>query len=237
MIKVLDRMTFNGKSWTGPNRIRWALTALVLALWLAASALFSPPRASEEDPLEGIADRLKAMTPPEQLTHLRSYLADGLDDARIHFFMGNAFYALEQYDSAITEYESAIEMDEDYSKAIVNMGIAYDTKGDHNNARQAYQRALELNPKDVLAYCHLGFSYQNRGDLAKAIKYYDKALAIDPNSAQAHYNLGLAFATAKIFNEALVEWNKVIELDKDGDLGRVASENVELIKTYMELGN
>ena len=59
--------------------------------------------------------------------------------------------------------------------------------------------------------------------------------SIDPECAQAHYNLGLAFADAKIFGEALLEWKKVVEIDGDGDLGRTAAENVELIQTYMEL--
>ena len=65
---------------------------------------------------------------------------------------------------------------------------------------------------------------------------YRKALKIDPNSAQARYNLGLAFANFKLFKEALVEWQKVVELDPEGELGKLAAENVELIKTYVELG-
>ena len=63
----------------------------------------------------------------------------------------------------------------------------------------------------------------------------DEGKKVNPNSAQARYNLGLAFAETRIFNEALIEWNKVIEIDPDGPLGKIAAENVELIKTYMEL--
>lgn len=202
-----------------------------------ALAAVVPSRAGSDDPLSGLSDEIKGLTPQQQISHLRELLDDGVEDARVYFFLGNAFYAVEQYDSAIAQYQTAVDLDKNYSKAVVNMGIALDTKGSRREARAAYERAIEINPEDVLAYCHLGFNYQSTGQTAKAIGYYDKALAIDPNSAQAHYNLGLAFASAKIFQEALVEWNKVIELDKDGDLGRVAAENVELIKTYMELGN
>jgi tetratricopeptide (TPR) repeat protein len=115
------------------------------------------------------------------------------------------------------------------------MGIALDTKGQFSRARWAYQRALDINPEDVLAYCHLGFNYYSRGRHAEAMENYRKALEIDPNNAQAHYNLGLAFANNKIFKEALVEWQKVVELDPGGDLGKLAAENVELIKTSIDM--
>ncbi len=189
------------------------------------------------DPVEGLAGKLKQMSPDDQIVLLNGMLKDGIEDARLHFFLGNALFSSQQLKQAITEYETALSLKSDYPKAYVNMGITYDTMRNRLAARKAYNQAIELNPDDVLAYCHLGFNYQSAGQPDQAMTYYKKALSIDPNSAQAHYNLGLAFAEAKIFNEALVEWNKVIKLDPEGQLGKTAAENVELIKTYMELGS
>jgi tetratricopeptide (TPR) repeat protein len=212
---------------------RTGFVVLVAVLMLSAVVV---PMVSASDPLEGLAEKLKDKTPEEQIVLLNGMVEEGTDDAQLHFFLGNAYFALSKYDEAIAEFEIAVKLKEDYSKAWVNMGIVQDTKHNRRAARDAYNRAIELNPEDVLAYCHLGFSFQSAGENEKAMEYYQKALSIDPNSAQAHYNLGLAFAEARIFNEALVEWNKVIELDPDGQLGKIAAENVELIKTYMELG-
>jgi tetratricopeptide (TPR) repeat protein len=210
-----------------------------LAALVLVACLTPGPRAgvAAKDPLADLGDRLKDMTPAGQISYLDSLLKKGTDDARIHFFKGNAFFSTEQYDSSIAEFRRAVEMDEDYSKAYVNLGIVYDQTGKRQNARSAYGQAIRVNPDDVLAYCHLGYNYYSSGDHARAMEYYTKALEIDPNSAQAHYNLGLAFAEAKIFKEALVEWRRVIELDPDGQLGKMAAENVKLIETYMELGN
>jgi tetratricopeptide (TPR) repeat protein len=205
----------------------------ILILFLTVVLLASPAMA--EDPLSDLADRMEKLTPQEQITQLQEYIDSGINDARVHFFLGNAYFAIEQYDSAVVQYATAIEIDEKYAKAYVNMGTAYDTKGDFRRARDAYEKALAINPNDVLAYCHLGFNYYSNHEPDRAMELYAKALEIDPNSAQAHYNLGLAFANAKIFKEALLEWNKVIELDPDGQLGKIAAENVDLIETYMEL--
>jgi superkiller protein 3 len=102
------------------------------------------------------------------------------------------------------------------------------------DARGALQKAIEVNPNDVLAYCHLGYLEQSFGDYGAAMENYRRALAIDPNSVQAHYNLGLAFADSKVFKEALVEWEKVVALDPDGELGKMAAENVRLLRQYVE---
>jgi tetratricopeptide (TPR) repeat protein len=212
---------------------RWGAAAVWIVLLFAVV-----PRAQavEKDPLSDLHERLDGMAPRKQIAYLDSLLGQGRDDARIHFFKGNAYYAVEQNDSAIVEFKRAVEIDEDYAKAYVNLGIVLDQARKTNEARAAYQRAIRINPEDVLAYCHLGFSYYASGKHAEAIRLYDKALEIDPNSAQAHYNLGLAFANAKIFKEAVLEWRKVAELDPGGTLGKMAAENVELIQQYMELG-
>jgi tetratricopeptide (TPR) repeat protein len=210
----------------------------ISAVLIAALFVVTPPAdASEKDSLTGLPDRLEGMAPQEQIAYLDSLLKQGIEDARIHFFKGNAYFSVEQNDSAIAEYNRAVAMDEDYAKAFVNLGIVYDHTRKHNDARMAYARALLINPEDVLAYCHMGYNYYVAGKHAQAMEYYGKALEIDPNSAQAHYNLGLAFANAKIFKEALLEWQTVAELDPDGTLGKMAAENVELIRKYMELGN
>ena len=217
-----------------PAGPRWpaAVAVMVAALFAALPR----PQAGEADPLAELPGRLEGMAPLEQIAYLDSCLESGLEDARIHFFLGNAYFAAEQPDSAIAQYHHAVKLDEDYAKAFVNLGIVYDSKRRRHLARNAYLSAIQINPNDVLAYCHLGYNYYVSGEHDTAMDHYSQALDIDPNSAQARYNLGLAFANAKIFKEALVEWRRVVELDPDGSLGKMASENVDLILKYMELG-
>jgi len=187
------------------------------------------------------------MPPEDQLDYLRKLDQEKPDDATIAFHFGNAYYeiggsypvedhdvAVAYYDSAVTAYRRAVAIDSTYSKAYVNMGLAYDAMGKRADARGALRKAIEVNPNDVLAYCHLGHLEQSFGDYGEAMTNYRRALAIDPNSAQAHYNLGLAFADTKVFKEALVEWEKVVALDPDGELGKMAAENVRLLRQYLE---
>jgi len=205
---------------------------VLLGLVALVSSAVTPAGASDDS--SALAERLRTMKPAEQLELLRGMEAGGQADAEVYFRMGNAFYSMEALDSAIVYYGEAIKADSTYVKAWVNLGLAYDGSHEVSAAQRAFEEALAIAPDDVLALCHLGFTYFNRGRVEQAIDYYMQALRIDPESAQAHYNLGLAFADAHIFQEALREWEKVMELD-DGQLGKTAAENVNLIHTYMEL--
>jgi tetratricopeptide (TPR) repeat protein len=197
-------------------------------------------------PQASLADRLQAMPPRAQLDTLRVLAAAHPDDATLAFHAGNAWYQLAgEYladhaaegnaylDSATTAYLRATMMDPDYSRAYVNMGLAYDAGRKSNEARAAFKRAIEINPDDVLAYCHLGFLEYTAGNQSEAMALYERALQVNPRSAQAHYNLGLAFAEARIFREALLEWEQVVEIDPQSELGRTAAENVRIIREYL----
>jgi tetratricopeptide (TPR) repeat protein len=216
-----------------PARVM-VLAAAMASLW-ACSAQQRGGAGGRVAPGDDLIGQIESMAPEAQLSYLRDLEEKGRHDAVLYFHMGNSYYGLEQLDSAIVYYGDAIAADSSFTKAWVNMGLAYDGQKQSEASRRAFEEALKVNPNDVLALCHLGFNYFTHGQADKAMTYYAKALSVDPNSAQAHYNLGLAFADAKLFGEALIEWQKVIEVDPDGELGKTAAENVQLIKTYMEL--
>ncbi len=220
-----------------------ALGAVLLAV--AACGRNASPREPVAAP--SLADRLEAMSPEAQLDTLQILTAAAPDNAELAFHTGNAWYtraltlpvergveSSAYLDSAVVAYERATLLDPDYSRAYVNMGLAYDAGRKGPEARVAFRKAIEINPNDVLAYCHLGFLEYTAGKHSDAMKLYERALAIDPQSTQAHYNLGLAFAEARIFREALREWERVAELDPDGELGKTAADNARIIRQYLE---
>jgi tetratricopeptide (TPR) repeat protein len=220
---------------TDMNRLLTRCAAVVCVLALSASVSGIAACRAGDAPESELAKRLDTQSPEDQLSLLRGLVAEGKYDADVYFYIGNSYFSLEHFDSAVVAYGQAIGQDSSYVKAWVNMGLAYDGQKQGQASRRAFEEALKVDPADVLALCHLGFSYFSKGDTDEAIRQYLKALEIDPNSAQGHYNLGLAFADTKVFREALVEWKMVVKLDPDGELGKAAAENVELIQTYMEL--
>src|SRR5271168_1010934 len=68
-----------------------------------------------------------------------------------HVDLGNSLYAQKQYDAAIEEYKKALEADPNNADVLVNIGSAYQAKGDLQNAATAYQGALNKNKGNTAA--------------------------------------------------------------------------------------
>lgn len=219
------------------RRVSVLLMVLIAALLGAAVSVSTVYPAGARSKPDDVKNRLDGLSGEEKVSYLRELRDDGAWDATLSFYLGNAYLGLDLPDSAAVYYEEAVVLDSTYAKAYVNLGIAFDRVNRFDRARESFQRALEINPEDVLAYCHLGHYYHVRGEIGEAVSYYKRALEIDPNSAQAHYNLGLAFADSRLFAEAVREWERVVALSPESEMGTTAAENVELIKTYMKMGD
>ncbi len=112
-------------------------------------------------------------------------------------------------------YKRALELKPRYAAAHVNLGAAYDKKGEINEAFREFFRARSINPKLVEAYIGLGVCIAKvgtRDDLELAIHFFKKALEIKPNLAEAHLNLAIVYNLKGDSNSALLHCKKLEEL-------------------------
>jgi cytochrome c-type biogenesis protein CcmH/NrfG len=65
------------------------------------------------------------------------------------------------------------------------------------------------------------------------MELYRKALSVQSEAPHALYSMGVAFADAGLFREAVNYWQRVALAEPNTDLGRSASENVELLQKYL----
>jgi tetratricopeptide (TPR) repeat protein len=72
------------------------------------------------------------------------------------------------------------------SEEHLQLGIAYERKGEFDNAIKEYGAAAKKVP---VAFLYLGNVYFQKNDFDKAEKYYRKAIRKDRSNADAHNNL------------------------------------------------
>jgi len=96
---------------------------------------------------------------------------------------------------AIEYLEQAILLDQDFASLYINLGAAYDSKGDYDEAIEYFQKALKINlkmlgpehPDVAVMYSNLGMTYYDKGNYDKAIEYFQKALDIARKSLGSNH--------------------------------------------------
>ncbi len=92
-------------------------------------------------------------------------------------------------DSAIGDYNRALELKPNEPYAYLSRGIAFFNKKNYDLSAADFSKAIELNPKDTTAYLNRGNSYEKLGELEKAVGDYLKAVELDPANEPAKTNL------------------------------------------------
>jgi arylsulfatase A-like enzyme/Flp pilus assembly protein TadD len=81
--------------------------------------------------------------------HLQSAISLGLEDARLHNFLGICYNRTNRTSKAVGEFQRAIEMDPNLAEAHLNLAFAHQLLRQSNAARAEYLTACKLDP----AFC------------------------------------------------------------------------------------
>jgi arylsulfatase A-like enzyme/Flp pilus assembly protein TadD len=79
--------------------------------------------------------------------HLEKALALGLEDARLHNFLGICYSQTGRMSKAVREHQRAIELDPKLAEAHLNLALAYQRTGKPSQARAEYEIACKLEAK------------------------------------------------------------------------------------------
>jgi tetratricopeptide (TPR) repeat protein len=106
---------------------------------------------------------------------------------------GAAYRDKREYDRAIQDFDQAIGLDPNNTRAFYSRGIAHNSKREYDRAIQDFDQAIRLDPNNAPAFNDRGTAYNFKRDYDRAIQDYDQAIRLDPNYARAFYNRGIAY--------------------------------------------
>jgi tetratricopeptide (TPR) repeat protein len=111
----------------------------------------------------------------------------------------------------------------------LNLGVAYEKKGELDQAIVQYKLAAKKLP---LAYLHIGNAYFQKNEWAKAERCYKKAIEKDSKNADAHNNLAwLYYIRHENLDLAESLALKAIELNPSkGDIYKDTLERIRELK-------
>jgi tetratricopeptide (TPR) repeat protein len=129
--------------------------------------------------------------------------------------LGEAWFALEEVDSAAVALRRAVELDPDNARSRFNLANALELLGDADGAGEQFRTYLQSKPDDPVARFNYGVHLEHRGDVEGAIEQIEQAVALDATYVQAHVVLAQLYENAGRIDDALPLLDRLGELDPD----------------------
>jgi 4-amino-4-deoxy-L-arabinose transferase-like glycosyltransferase len=146
--------------------------------------------------------------------------------ARARVYGGSAYKALGNYELAIQEYQSAIELVPEHVEASHGLGIVYMKMGRHDLAESMLKKVLAIDPYSAAAHFNLGSVYVGQSRYDSAVDEYEAALEIDPAYELAAYWAAVAHERLYQWNQALKGWERVLQINPYNEKARSKLEVV-----------
>jgi tetratricopeptide (TPR) repeat protein len=126
---------------------------------------------------------------------------------------GILFASRSEFDRAIEDYNTALQINPNYAIAYTNRGIAYANKGMYDRAIEDYTAALRIDTNSVLAYTGRGMAYAYKGIYDRAISDYTAALRINSSNANVYTGRGMAYLNVKMYDQTIEDCTAALRID------------------------
>lgn len=165
---------------------------------------------------------------------IEAYLQDNPLDTDAWIALAGISLQRRQYDKAISNYQTALDLDQDQAAAYMGVGLAYMKKGKSDRAIDNLSQAIALSEDPEVespgvslgtAHYYLGKVYLEKGDLEQAFEELTFALAYNPTNADAIFLLGQVHEAQGNLDEAKAQYDMALRLTPN------------FTEVYIQLGN
>ncbi|WHY91214.1 tetratricopeptide repeat protein [Neobacillus cucumis] len=167
------------------EKFNWWQTLLILAMTLAISIS------------AGYIISKKYLWPKYDMNRLAQQLesakneVDGKpNDSKARVDLGYAYFLNEDYDEAIKQYKTALDLDKNNFDAYFNLGLAYKEENRNDDTLQMAQRATELSPRDYKGHLLKGMAFRKLKMYSDAIKALNEANQLMPGNTDIIFEIG-----------------------------------------------
>jgi tetratricopeptide (TPR) repeat protein len=152
---------------------------------------------------------------------------------------GNKALGQKQYETAINDFEKAVEKNHDYHLAWYGLGVAYYQKNDYAKAVDALEKCVQLAPEQPMYQMMYGVALYEKGvdsakdeqahkankkkeeidpDLSgvnfeKSQQHLQEAIKLNPDMWRAHYYMGRIYRAGDKAKEAAEQFTQAIKGD------------------------
>ena len=141
------------------------------------------------------------------------------NDARAYYGLGNVYFDLYCYDSAIDFYSQAVKRKPDYLDALLQLGYCYANKEHYDDAGSQFDAALTLRPTNIDAKLGKLFVQAKKGRYEEAIAQINQIISAmstrDIDRASAYMALGNIYVVQNKWKASIDPFEKATRLNPD----------------------
>jgi len=130
-----------------------------------------------------------------------------------HNRLGEHFASQGKEAAAMTQFETAVELNFKHWKALHNRGVSYAMKNRHDEAVQDFSSTIRLHPGYANAWFNRAEVFMRQGKTDLAIENYSQAITLDAEDAGFYAGRGKAYRLQGKYPQAEADLNRAIELD------------------------
>jgi tetratricopeptide (TPR) repeat protein len=164
------------------------------------------------------AERILQMkvTGVQSLANLSSDTQKNKRSAAERFYsQGVAQMSLDDYAKAVTYFEKALALDQNYAEAWYQAGYCYGSLGKFTEALQASKQAARLRPDWPETFANIGAASFALGLYKEAAEAYRTGIRLDENNPDLQFGYGLALEKINKPDEAALAFSRTIRLKPD----------------------
>lgn len=129
-----------------------------------------------------------------------------------HNAMGSVYTALKDYNRAITEYTTVINLHPLFAPAFYNRGRVYNFLEKYDEAVADFQISIDINPSDFgyRAKGNIGLIYHQQGKYDQAIEAFADAMKYDDSKADTYYFRGETYTAMGNYSAAIADYEAAL---------------------------
>jgi tetratricopeptide (TPR) repeat protein len=112
----------------------------------------------------------------------------------------------------LREFETAIELNPDYWKALHNRGVSRAVGRQLDLAASDFSRVVELKPDYVNAWFNRGEIHYEQGRFAEAVADYARAIELAPEDPDFYIRRGHAYLQLRELQQAFADYHQAVQL-------------------------
>jgi len=151
----------------------------------------------------------------ESLVEYERSMGYSLDFAFANYNLGNLYTKLGDLGRAERFYLGAVEIDDLFYPAKVNLAMQYNAQGRNEDAEKLLREVIEGEPEQYEMAYSLGLLLVEMGRTSEAVEFLKQAAAGMPDRSRVHYNLGLLLQQVGEVGEAEAALRRSLQIEPE----------------------